>query len=123
MGPRIETEEKIDEKANAVVRAHRRRRRRGGRPRRGCALAAGDGPLSAPLVLVEADGCLFCKRAREVLDALGVEARTVMADSAEATSLSLRGIPLAFLPVLTDGERLIAYGRFSQKHLRRELGL
>src|SRR5581483_3726549 len=41
----------------------------------------------------------------------------------EAATLARRGIPLSFLPVLTDGERAIAYGRFSERRLRRELGL
>lgn len=29
--------------------------------------------------------------------------------------------PLAFLPVLTDGSGVIAYGRFSKERLRRDL--
>jgi hypothetical protein len=58
-----------------------------------------------------------------VLAGLGVQAREVSVDSSEASALAGRGIPLTFLPVLIDGERVIAYGRFSEKRLRRELGL
>ena len=73
------------------------------------------------LVLVTADGCHFCELAHELLEQLGVEARDVDIGSAEAQELAERAIPLAFLPVLTDGDRVIAYGRFSEKGLRKEL--
>ena len=73
--------------------------------------------------LVTQDDCHFCERAHELLDALGVATREVAVDSAEAEALAASGIPLAFLPVLTDGERVIAYGRFSAKRLKRELEL
>jgi glutaredoxin len=73
------------------------------------------------LILVTADDCHFCTRAHAVLDTLGIEARDVSVDSGEAEGLAARGIGLAFLPVLTDGERVFAYGRFSEKRLRREL--
>ena len=75
------------------------------------------------LVLVTTDDCHFCDHAREVLDELGLDVRRVDAASAEADELARRGIPLAFLPVLTDGEHVIAYGRFSSKRLRKELAL
>ena len=75
------------------------------------------------LLLVTSDDCHFCERAHELLAMLGVDAREVSVDSAEAAMLAAHGIPLAFPPVLTDGERLLAYGRFSEKHLRRELPL
>jgi glutaredoxin len=75
------------------------------------------------LVLVTSEGCHFCARAHEVLAGLAVEARELNVASADADDLAERGIPLAFLPVLTDGERVIAYGRFSEQRLRRELGL
>lgn len=75
------------------------------------------------LVLVTKEDCHFCEHAHEVLAELGVEARELSVDSSEAFALAERGIPLAFLPVLTDGERVIAYGRFSEKQLRKELGL
>jgi len=73
------------------------------------------------LLLVTADDCHLCERARAVLGSLGVEARDVSVDSGEADELAARGIPLSFLPVLTDGERVIAYGRFSERRLRKEL--
>jgi len=56
-----------------------------------------------------------------VLETLGVEARALSVDSAEARALAARGIPLAFMPVLTDGEHVFAYGRFSEKRLRKAL--
>lgn len=73
------------------------------------------------LTLVTQDECRFCEHAREVLAAIGVAAREIRVESPEAHALAEQGIPLAFLPVLTDRERLIAYGRFSEKRLRREL--
>ena len=73
------------------------------------------------LILVTTDDCHFCKLAETVLDALGVARRQIPVDSEEAEALAARGIALAFLPVLTDGRRVIAYGRFSEKRLRREL--
>ena len=80
--------------------------------------------MSGPgLVYVTTDDCHFCEHGRAVLDGLGVGRREITADSDEAASLADRGIPLAFLPVLTDGDRVIAYGRFSAKRLQRELEL
>ena len=73
------------------------------------------------LILVTTDDCHFCERAETVLDGLGVARREIPVDSEEAGALAARGIALAFLPVLTDGRRVIAYGRFSEKRLRREL--
>ncbi len=73
------------------------------------------------LILVTSDDCHFCTRAHAVLDTLGVEVREVPVDSAEAGTLAAHGIALAFLPVLTDGERVIAYGRFSEQRLHKEL--
>ena len=75
----------------------------------------------AALTLVTQDECHFCEHAHEVLDALGVTVREIRVDSPEAQKLAEQGIPLAFLPVLTDGEHVIAYGRFSEKRLRKEL--
>ena len=73
------------------------------------------------LILVTTDDCHFCERAQTVLDALGVVRREISVGSQEAGALAARGIALAFLPVLTDGSRIIAYGRFSEKRLRQEL--
>lgn len=67
--------------------------------------------------------CHLCEHGRGVLDALGLEAREIDVESGEAQDLAAGGVPLAFLPVLWDGERVVAYGRFSEKRLRRELGL
>ncbi len=75
-----------------------------------------------PLVLVTTGDCHLCEHAREVLAALGVEVRAVDVGSAEAEALARAGLPLAFLPVLTDGQRVIGYGRLSEKRLRKELG-
>lgn len=75
------------------------------------------------LVLVTSAGCHLCTRARTVLGSLSLEAREVDVESEEAGLLASRGVPLAFLPVLYDGERILAYGRFSEKRLRRDLGL
>ena len=76
-----------------------------------------------PLTYVTTEDCHFCEHGRAVLDELGIARREVAADSAEAELLAAVGIPLTFLPVLTDGERVIAYGRFSEKRLRKELAL
>ena len=73
------------------------------------------------MILVTTEECHLCERAHDVLETIGVEARELSVDSSEAEQLAARGIPLAFLPVLTDGARVIAYGRFSEKQLRREL--
>ena len=78
--------------------------------------------MPAQLVFVTAHDCHLCEHGRQVLGVLGVERREIETDSAEAEELAARGIPLAFLPVLTDGARVIAYGRFSEKRLRKELG-
>ena len=75
------------------------------------------------LTFVTAHDCGLCEHGRKVLTGLGIEAREISVESAEADGLAVRGVPLAFLPVLWDGERLLAYGRFSEKRLRRELGL
>jgi glutaredoxin len=74
-----------------------------------------------PLTYVTTEDCHLCEHGREVLDALGLERREIAVDSAEAEQLAAAGIPLSFLPVLTDGVRVIAYGRFSEKRLRKEL--
>ena len=75
------------------------------------------------LLYVTTEDCHFCEHGRDVLDQLGVERDEVNVDSSEAEELASAGIPLSFLPVLTDGRRVIAYGRFSEKRLRRELAL
>ena len=81
------------------------------------------GTTTGTLTLVTGVDCHLCEHGREVLSALGVDAREIGVDSDEASALAERGIPLAFLPVLTDGDRLIAYGRFSARRLTKDLGL
>ncbi len=75
------------------------------------------------LLYVTSEDCHLCEHGRQVLDSLGIERRELASDSEDARELAAAGIPLAFLPVLTDGERVIAYGRLSARHLRRELVL
>jgi hypothetical protein len=75
------------------------------------------------LVFITTEDCHLCEHGRGVLDELEVERREISDGSEEATELAGRGIPLAFMPVLTDGEHVIAYGRFSAKRLRKDLGL
>jgi glutaredoxin len=75
----------------------------------------------ADLVLVTSPGCHLCGHAREALAALGLDAREIDLGSAEARALAARGVPLAFLPVLWDGDRVIAYGRLSQRRLAKDL--
>lgn len=79
--------------------------------------------MASQLVYVTARDCHFCAHGRDVLAALGVEVREISVESGEADALAAAGVPLAFLPVLIDGERVVAYGRFSEKRLRKELGL
>lgn len=71
------------------------------------------------LLLVTSADCHLCEHARGVLERLGLAAREVDAGSEEAAALAALGVPLAFLPVLWDGERVVAYGRFSEGRLRR----
>ena len=75
------------------------------------------------LTLVTSHDCHFCDHGRELLAELGIEAREVPIESEQAEKLAAQGVPLAFLPVLWDGARVVAYGRFSEKRLRREFGL
>lgn len=79
--------------------------------------------MTATLTLITGNDCHLCERARVVLDAFAVRFREISIDSPEAHALAGRGIALAFLPVLTDGERVVAYGRFSQKRLQKDLSL
>jgi len=76
---------------------------------------------SRDLVLVTAGGCHLCDHARDVLAELGLTAREVDIDSDEAATLARSGVALPFLPVLLDGERVLAYGRLSERALRRRL--
>ena len=73
------------------------------------------------LIYVTTDDCHLCEHGREVLDTLGIERREISDDSEEAATLAASGIPLSFMPVLTDGRHVIAYGRLSEKRLLKEL--
>lgn len=75
------------------------------------------------LLLITAEGCHLCAHARSVLAELSLPAREVDLDSPEVADLAARGVPLAFLPVLWDGQRVIGYGRLSERRLRKDLGL
>jgi hypothetical protein len=75
------------------------------------------------LVLVTSHDCHLCAHGHDVLERLGFGAHEIDVDSEEAQTLASVGVPLTFLPVLWDGTRVVAYGRFSEKRLRRELGL
>jgi glutaredoxin len=76
-----------------------------------------------PLTYVTTQDCQFCEHGREVLDTLGIARHEITVDSAEAEQVAAAGIPLSFLPVLIDGRRVIAYGRLSEKRLRKELAV
>ena len=79
--------------------------------------------MSNQLVFVTSHDCHLCEHGREVLAELRLAARELDVESAEAQQLASQGVPLAFLPVLWDGERVLAYGRLSEKRLRKELAL
>jgi hypothetical protein len=76
------------------------------------------------VLLLTAPDCHLCAHGREVLDGLAAEDllswREVGPDSAEGRALTATAPPLR--PVLfgEDG-RVIAYGRLSQKRLRKQL--
>ena len=76
------------------------------------------------VTLVTASDCHLCEHAKDVLARIGhdvpLSLRTVDVESTEAQSLAERGIPLAFLPALGEDGRLIAYGRLSEKRLRKD---
>ena len=75
------------------------------------------------LVLVTSEGCHLCEHARTTLANLGLEARELDVDSYEARRLATQGVPLAFLPVLLEGTCVVAFGRLSERRLRKDLGL
>jgi len=75
------------------------------------------------LVLITSRDCHLCGHGRDALARCGLDAREIDVDSEEAQALANAGAPLSFLPVLLDGTRIVAYGRFSEKRLRKELAL
>lgn len=75
------------------------------------------------LTLVTGADCHLCQHGRELLRSLGVPFREVDVSSPTAARMAEGGVPLVFLPVLVEGTRLIAYGRLSEKRLRKELSV
>lgn len=71
--------------------------------------------------LVTGPDCHLCEHGRDVLDRLDVAYVEVDAGSRQALALAETGVPLAFLPVLVRDGQLLAYGRLSEKRLRRAL--
>jgi hypothetical protein len=78
---------------------------------------------ASDLLLVTSEGCHLCEHARTTLASLGLQARELSVESEVARRLASQGVPLAFLPVLLDGTRLVAYGRLSERRLRKDLEL
>lgn len=77
--------------------------------------------MIALTLLTQAD-CAWCERAKKLLaetDAQ-VEVTEVSLDTGEGRELAARH-RLLFAPGLVHGDRLIAYGRISERALRREL--
>lgn len=76
------------------------------------------------LLLITSSTCHLCSQARSVLTALSLKVQEIDVDSPEAVELATQGIPLALLPVLLEkiGEeiRVVAYGRFSERRLRKD---
>jgi hypothetical protein len=75
------------------------------------------------LVYVTGADCHLCEHGRTVLGQLRLTVREIDVESPEAAELARGGVPLSFLPVLSDGRRVVAYGRLSEKRLRRDLAL
>ena len=73
------------------------------------------------LVLVVSPDCRLCDRARTLLRRVGLPFREVDLADDEAGDLARRGVPVVFFPVLVDGERVIAYGDFSEAEVRAAL--
>ena len=79
--------------------------------------------MPSGLLFITSPDCHLCERGHKLLAELGLETREIDVGSREAQALAARGLPLIFLPVLTDGERVIARSRFSSKRVRKELSL
>ena len=76
----------------------------------------------SPLVLLTASDCHMCEHAKQVLEELGVNWREVKADSEEGRRLDATAPPMR--PVLFTAEgKVLAYGRLSQRRLRKQLNL
>jgi hypothetical protein len=79
--------------------------------------------IGQELILVTSRDCHLCTHGHDVLARLGLSASEIDVDSAEAQALAEAGVPLSFLPVLWDGRRVLAYGRLSEKRLKKKLRL
>ncbi|WP_307818651.1 thioredoxin family protein [Streptomyces sp. MBT62] len=75
--------------------------------------------MIALTLLTQAD-CAWCDRAKKLLAETGAEVTEVSLDTAEGRELAARH-RLLFAPGLLHDDRLIAYGRISERALRREL--
>ncbi|MCX5418046.1 glutaredoxin domain-containing protein [Streptomyces sp. NBC_00059] len=75
--------------------------------------------MIALTLLTQAD-CAWCDRAKQLLAEADVEVTEVSLDTDEGRELAGRH-RLLFAPGLLHDDRLIAYGRLSERALRREL--
>ena len=74
-------------------------------------------------LLITTHDCHLCDHARTVVASIAIPIREYDVTSDVAQALATRGVPLAMLPVLVYGDRVLAYGRFSERRLRQDLGL
>ncbi len=77
------------------------------------------------LTLVVAEECSLCDHAKKVLDSLrndySLRVKEVKLESEEGRLLGQLH-PLLFPPILLRGDRVLSYGRLSERRLRKELG-
>lgn len=77
------------------------------------------------LTLVVAEDCSLCKHAKQVLESLQSDHSLRISEVAlESEEGRLLGEihPLLFPPILLRGDRVLSYGRLSERRLRKELG-
>ncbi|WP_329295874.1 thioredoxin family protein [Streptomyces pseudovenezuelae] len=72
------------------------------------------------LTLLTQPDCAWCDRAKKLLGDFEAEVTEVSLDTAEGREVAARH-RLLFAPGLLHNDRLIAYGRISERALRREL--
>ncbi|WP_217549831.1 glutaredoxin domain-containing protein [Streptomyces sp. GbtcB6] len=75
--------------------------------------------MIALTLLTQAD-CAWCDRAKKLLAETDAEVTEVSVDTDQGRELAARH-RLLFTPGLLHDDRLIAYGRISERALRREL--
>jgi len=73
-------------------------------------------------MLITGHDCHLCDHARVVLASIDLPVSEHDVSSATAGALAARGVPLTMLPVLVRGDQVLAYGRFSERRLRRDFG-